>query len=243
MTWILETNKAIYWMEGDYYIDKIDKPALSDGLSKISITDMKTWFNSENPPDEFILKPDGTEPSHFTGHPGTGAGGKYPKPIVQRIDSDHYYSRDAYSIKMIILHNTEVSLDSTIRHFQDPTHPRTSAHYIVGRNGKIVQMVQDNVAAWHAGDIKINKESIGIEHEATDEQRGFTPEQEKSSIALIKSLMETYQITIDNVKPHALVDTMAGGTDCPRLLWGESQNWTSINEQQFEKWKQANLIL
>jgi murein DD-endopeptidase MepM/ murein hydrolase activator NlpD len=49
-TWIKETNQAIYLMEDDYYLDKIDKQSRPEGAGKpgekVAYLDrMQTWFN------------------------------------------------------------------------------------------------------------------------------------------------------------------------------------------------------
>ena len=55
-----------------------------------------------------------------------------------------------------------------MRWFMNPS-ARVSAHYVVGRDGEIVQMVHEHEKAWHAGqallygDPNVNSMSIGIE--------------------------------------------------------------------------------
>jgi N-acetylmuramoyl-L-alanine amidase len=69
----------------------------------------------------------------------------------------------------IILHYTAGgSPESAIQTFKNPS-SKASAHLIIGRDGKITQMVPFNIIAWHAGESQyggrtgINKYSIGIE--------------------------------------------------------------------------------
>lgn len=52
----------------------------------------------------------------------------------------------------IILHDTSDRLDprDSVRWFADPR-SRVSAHFVVGRDGSVVQMVECDRAAWHAG--------------------------------------------------------------------------------------------
>src|SRR6476659_3071873 len=69
---------------------------------------------------------------------------------------------------VIIHHTAQDSLAQTIKTF---TLERTqvSAHYVVGRDGQVVQMLSDDLRAWHAGVSKwgnnydMNSCSIGIE--------------------------------------------------------------------------------
>lgn len=69
----------------------------------------------------------------------------------------------------LVLHYTAGrSLDSSVAHFMSPA-AQASAHLVVGRDGRIVQMAPFNRAAWHAGRSVwkgvqgLNQHSIGIE--------------------------------------------------------------------------------
>ncbi len=233
-TWILETDKAIYWMEDQYYIDKIDKSPLSNGEYHVVVSTMKDWFNSQTPPGLMkIVLGDVKEPAHKLVNHGHGSGhAKTPTVKFIPADDSNYNSRNGTKIDMIIMHNTDANLQAAINTFKDPK-SQVSAHYIVARSGDIIQMVRDTYRAWHAGDRLINSRSIGIEHEATNTNRGMTPAQEQSSITLVKYLIEAYDISITNIRPHRDVSTITGGTDCPRWIWS-----TNVD---FEKWKQTHL--
>lgn len=235
-TWILETDKAIYWMEDKYYIDKIDKTASANGGYEVDITDMKDWFITQNPPTKMrIVRGNVTEPSHKPKDDDSGHGsGHADKPPVKwnPAAQANFNSRNGTRIDMIIMHNTDASLQASINTFKNPD-AQVSAHYIVARSGDIIQMVQDADRAFHAGNRTVNARSIGIEHEATEGHQGMTPAQEKSSAALVKYLMAAYDIPLANIKAHRNVDTMPGGTDCPHWIWP--------SDGDLEKWKQAHL--
>jgi len=81
----------------------------------------------------------------------------------------HYDSRAEAAIDMVVIHYTgSGTLAGTVRWFQDPA-SRVSAHYLVGKDGSIVQMVREGERAWHAGESlwkgrsNCNRFSIGIE--------------------------------------------------------------------------------
>lgn len=222
MTWIKETKTAIYWMDGDFYIDKLDKKLTSDGVYNVDITEMKVWFNRTNYPLKMQISDTTDEPTH-----------KAPiianqKPEVEFIQSPNYVKGRSTHISSIILHNTDSSFDSAVHTFLDGTPGnRVSAHYVISREGKIVQMVADVDTAWHARGT--NASSIGIEHEADKNHQGLTEPQQKSSVELIKFLMKAYAISIENIKPHRdMVET-----DCPCWLWA--------TDEIFDKWKTENL--
>ena len=56
----------------------------------------------------------------------------------------------------------------SIKRLKNPKY-QVSCHYLIKRNGNVVQMVQDEKVAWHAGKSlwkdyeSLNKHSIGIE--------------------------------------------------------------------------------
>ncbi|MES1227636.1 MAG: N-acetylmuramoyl-L-alanine amidase [Armatimonadota bacterium] len=73
-------------------------------------------------------------------------------------------------IDTIVLHHTAgPTLGGTVNWFKD-TKSQVSAHFVVGKDGSIVQMVNQFERAWHAGASKdawgrgdVNSRSIGIE--------------------------------------------------------------------------------
>lgn len=138
--------------------------------------------------------------------------GVTPKPKVDRAEtSDHFYSRNGHRIDHIVIHyTTSRNIEGTIDWFKHaPEGQRTSAHYIVGRDGILVQIIADNVAAWHAGNKEMNWRSIGIEHVAQPGDT-ITDEQGKTSLALIAWLVETYNVPKSAIIPHKCVKN----TDC-----------------------------
>lgn len=71
--------------------------------------------------------------------------------------------------KYLIIHYTaNNSLPLTVKHFQKEG-SNASAHLVIGRDGRMVQMVDFNRKAWHAGESRwgnlwaLNEHSIGIE--------------------------------------------------------------------------------
>ena len=69
---------------------------------------------------------------------------------------------------LIIHYTADSSIDGAISWFKDPA-AEASAHLVIGRDGRIVQMVPFNQRAWHAGKsqwgaiVGLNSYSIGIE--------------------------------------------------------------------------------
>lgn len=108
---------------------------------------------------------------------------------------------------VIIHHTSQKSVAQTIRTFQVP-HTKVSAHYVIGKDGQIVQMLNDYDRAWHAGRAKwgsvtdINSASIGIELD-NDGFAVFPEEQINSLLILLDTLKSKYLIPQVNFIGHA----------------------------------------
>ncbi len=135
------------------------------------------------------------------------------KPAVEYIESPYQFSRGGADIDHILLHYTTTrSIQSTIGHFQNNAN-EVAAHYLIGRDGRIVQMVKDAKKCYH-GNSKNNR-SIGIEHSAAVGDT-LTTEQEAASLKLIRWLMQEYDVAVENVIPHKCAPR---ATSCPGELF------------------------
>jgi N-acetylmuramoyl-L-alanine amidase len=116
--------------------------------------------------------------------------------------------RGGRAIDLILLHYTaSLSMAGTVSWFQNPA-SQVSAHYVIGRDGSVVQMVHDADIAWHAGREAVwqgqgfvNGRSIGIELVGTAES-GFTAEQLGALWVLLTDLCRKYQVRPDRVVGH-----------------------------------------
>jgi len=93
--------------------------------------------------------------------------------------------------------------------FHDIAELRVSSHLFIRRDGEIVQFVDFNKRAWHAGVSnfkgieKCNDFSIGIELEGTDHIE-YSDLQYTSLVQVTKSLMKTYpKITKQQICGHS----------------------------------------
>jgi hypothetical protein len=77
----------------------------------------------------------------------------------------------------------------------DTNHLGRSSHYVVCRDGTVIQMVRDRDIAHHAGNFPYNERSIGIEHERHGTSN-WTEAQFGSSAALVTWLASQYDIEI-----------------------------------------------
>lgn len=138
-------------------------------------------------------------------------------------------------VDRIVIHITAGGprIDGTIGWFQngDRTDPATgkragpsSAHYIVGRDGEVVQMVRNADTAYHAS--SANSRSIGIEHNANKpyrlNRRDLPPtmEQYQASAHLVAWLAAQYGIPLDRTHIVGHIEaTPSDNHDCPSSYW------------------------
>ena len=75
-TWIKETDKAIYLMQGGYYISKISKyPSKSNPNEKVlNISGMKSWFSRADAPRGMTVSQTGPEPKPIPRQPAPSSG-------------------------------------------------------------------------------------------------------------------------------------------------------------------------
>ena len=105
----------------------------------------------------------------------------------------------------IVLHATGGTYESALATFQNPGEKRSS-HYVIKRDGTVVQFVAPENRAWHARDVGFNEDSIGIEFVGTAEDpEGFEEAQYLAAEALIESLKAKFPIQW--MVPHSVVGT------------------------------------
>jgi N-acetylmuramoyl-L-alanine amidase len=157
------------------------------------------------------LAPKGVaSPSGFSASSG-------PKTIVPltiyEVPSPNQDARPAgRAIDTIIIHDTETPGVSSARvianYFCNPA-SQVSAHYIIGKDGTVLQCVSDDRRAWHAGPshykgrTHINDFALGIE--LVNGETGhdpFTNAQYASLIALSTDLVSRFHIPLDRITGH-----------------------------------------
>ncbi|OGA19946.1 MAG: hypothetical protein A3I01_02710 [Betaproteobacteria bacterium RIFCSPLOWO2_02_FULL_65_24] len=108
----------------------------------------------------------------------------------------------------VILHHTsDDTVDQALRTLADPLRS-VSAHYLVGRDGRIIQLVDERARAWHAGESKwgsdtdINSASIGVELDNNGSEP-FPDVQISALLRLLADIRERYHIPSANFLGHA----------------------------------------
>ncbi len=125
--------------------------------------------------------------------------------------TDEWIGTTNFSIRkpnyVIIHHTAQDSLEQTITTFT-LSRTQVSSHYVVGRDGEIVQMLNDYLRSWHAGrgrwgnDTDLNSASIGIELDNNGSEP-FTVAQIESLLVLLKRLKWKYGIPTANFIGHS----------------------------------------
>ena len=128
-------------------------------------------------------------------------------------------SRTRRDIDKIVIHVVQGSYSSAVNWFANPD-AGVSAHYTVSKAGDIAQSVRDEDIAYHAGDWRTNKRSIGIEHEGyVDNQSSFTDDMYRASAKLAAYAVKKHRIPIDRDHIIGHVDVpgcsgTGGGSSC-----------------------------
>jgi N-acetylmuramoyl-L-alanine amidase len=142
---------------------------------------------------------------------------------------------DARRPNLVVLHHTgNGSLDRALATLTDPAR-KVSAHYLIGRDGQIVRLVEEKERAWHAGaswwggNTDLNSSSIGIELD-NDGFEPFADAQIDALLALLTDITQRYRIPGANVVGHA--DVAPGRKADP----SERFPWRRLAEHGFGLW-------
>jgi N-acetyl-anhydromuramyl-L-alanine amidase AmpD len=123
----------------------------------------------------------------------------------------------------IVIHSTaNSSLDRVVDWFNNPS-AQVSAHYTIGKDGQIVQHVQDMYRAWHAGRSVwkgregCNDYTLGIELVNLNDGNDTYPEaQHRANVALCVYLVDKYNISPDDIMGHLDIALPPGRKSDPR---------------------------
>ena len=135
---------------------------------------------------------------------------------------------------VVIHHTAQDSLAQTIKTFT-LTRTAVSSHYVVSRDGKVVQMVNDYLRAQHAGagkwgnETDMNSASIGIEMDNNGTTDQWTDVQINSLCALLATLKKKYNIPTANFIGHS--DWAPGRKNDPKNF-----PWKTLAKKGFGLW-------
>lgn len=135
---------------------------------------------------------------------------------------------------IIIHHTTNNTVERALATLTSPAR-EVSAHYLIGRDGKIIYLVDELKRAWHAGDSywggnrDLNSSSIGIELDNNGHEP-FAEAQIVALMALLGDLKSRWDIPAANVLGHG--DVAPGRKVDPSALFP----WQRLAAAGFGLW-------
>jgi N-acetylmuramoyl-L-alanine amidase len=166
--------------------------------------------------------PISTAPSPVPAAPA--AIGPVTRPTIQWVGSPNFNRRRTPNdITAIVIHATANStLRGVVDWFNNPN-AKVSAHYTIGKDGRIVQHVKDSDRAWHAGQSvwkgrnSCNDYAIGIELVNLNDGRDPYPEaQHQANVSLCAYLRKRYNVAPDDIMGHVDIALPPGRKSDPR---------------------------
>ena len=141
---------------------------------------------------------------------------------------------------VVIHHTAQNSTDQTLRTF---TLPRTSvsAHYVIGRDGKVFHMLHDNLRAWHGGNSRwgnntdLNSSSIGIELDNNGTEP-FSDELINSLLEVLAMLKEKHKIPAENFIGHSDIAPVR------KVDPNQTFPWKKLAEHGFGLWYDEDVV-
>lgn len=159
------------------------------------------------------------------------------KHQAHRVGAIHFNLRKPNYV--IIHHTAQDSLQQTLRTFTVP-HAQVSAHYVIGRDGEVYQMLNDYLRGWHAGAGKwgsvtdLNSVSLGIELDNNGSEP-FSEAQIHSLLRLLDTLKTKYNIPTANFIGHS---DIAPTRKVDPSAWFP---WKRLSEHGFGLWPSDSL--
>lgn len=138
---------------------------------------------------------------------------------------------------VIIHHTAQNSTEQTLKTFTTPK-TQVSAHYVIGRDGAIYQMLNDYLRAWHGGAAKwgnltdINSSSIGIELDNNGFET-FSESQINGLLIVLANLKKTHNIPAANFIGHS--DIAPGRKVDPNITFP----WKTLANNGYGLWQDS----
>lgn len=133
-------------------------------------------------------------------------------------------------VDILLLHYTGMISEEAALTWLTSPQSQVSAHYFVGEDGRIVQMVDEAARAWHAGqsfwagESDVNSRSIGIEIANPGHEfgyRSFPRAQIAAVIALCRDILSRHAIPPRRVLAHSDVAPLRKEDPGELFPWGE----------------------
>ncbi|MBC5994468.1 N-acetylmuramoyl-L-alanine amidase [Pontibacter sp. SD6] len=141
---------------------------------------------------------------------------------------------------VVIHHTAQNSTEQTLKTFTTPA-TQVSAHYVIGRDGKVYQMLNDNLRAWHGGASKwgnttdLNSTSIGIELDNNGAEP-FAEAQINSLLGVLQTLKKRHGIPAANFIGHSDIAPTRKVDPNPTFPWKK------LADNGFGLWYDADVL-
>jgi N-acetyl-anhydromuramyl-L-alanine amidase AmpD len=156
--------------------------------------------------------------------------------IINSINNEHNPKRSLTDIKSVVLHHTgSAGTDEANKKYLNKD-DYVSAHYLIGKDGKVYQLMDDNIIAYHAGvssykgletkNNSLNWCTLGIEINSNGFD--FTDEQKKSVKELAQFLMKKYNIPYTMVLGHKNI--APGRKVDPGIMLHQNLSWENYQK-------------
>ena len=155
--------------------------------------------------------------------------------LSKKFKSPNFNDRKSNKIKFIIIHYTALkNYKNAISHLCN-SKKKVSSHYLISQSGKIYNLVDDNMRAWHAGRsywkkfIDLNSLSLGIEldYSRNKDNNKFTDKMINSLLILLENLKTKHNIKSHNILAHSDIAPFRKFDPGPYFPWYKVYN---INE-------------
>lgn len=170
----------------------------------------------------------------------------FPGAIWIPAHADRYARRTSRTIDELVLHITEGGTDKAEitahnafggrKYLQGGKWMQQAAHYVVGRDGTVVQCVRHKDVAFHAG--PANEWTIGIEHNTRggggSKDTKLTAAQYMKSAELVLWLCRMLGFAPDryHISGHSEVDPGTTHSSCPNRVLNWDLYMAAISDQQ-----------
>lgn len=161
-------------------------------------------------------------------------------PLARWVPSPNHNAREA--ILVVIHATTQDSVEQSLHTLRtENSGGPVSAHYLIGRDGALYQLVSEDLRAWHAGPgawgtiSDVNSASIGIEldNNGTDP---YPTEQIDALLRLLADICERNGIPREQVIGHS---DMA---PTRKVDPGAQFPWARLAQEGFGRWPRAPLV-
>lgn len=154
---------------------------------------------------------------------------------IERFLTINKYSRPAIklnSVKNIVIHwvgNAGSSAIGNRNYFESLKNKYiyASSQYIIGLNGEVIQCMPENEVAYHAGNLTMNYNSIGIEICHPDWTGKFNDVTYNALIELLTELCRKYNLSADKIIRHYDVT----GKMCPKYYVENNDEFLEIRKK------------